>query len=434
MQILKTIVASAGCLIEILLCMYFFSTFKSLRIRKSFMYVIVLLCGCTYSMCLYYFHNGVKLFLASLIITQIIALCYDYKWNESILMTVIISVISGISELMITELQKALGVDYSQANSNMYVYMISLFAVKTITYIIIIIIRKGKHRTLKNISKARFIQLMLLPAATAAIAIVFSHYIISYNAPDAVKIGSISALLILIISNIMIFNVIDTQDELISTREKLKTSRLLMDSQRSYYDDIYRSQIEVRKTRHDLKNIFIAVLSELDAGNTDRTREIIKRKLSEIEQHVYIGGLYDNVIDAVIYEKSREAEAHGIRFIIQRSISQRIFIDDLDITVLIANLLDNAIEAAAEFKGEKYIDFSFITEKENLIIVLSNPTVNVIDKRTGLRTTKPDKANHGYGMISIESIIEKYNGYFNWSCTDGVFSVTIILPNRRSGI
>ena len=88
----------------------------------------------------------------------------------------------------------------------------------------------------------------------------------------------------------------------------------------------------------------------------------------------------------------------------------------------------------AEIKGEKYIDFSFITEKENLIIVLSNPTVNVIDKRTGLRTTKPDKANHGYGMISIESIIEKYNGYFNWSCTDGVFSVTIILPNRRSGI
>lgn len=431
MDMVRTLIDTASCFLELLLCMYFFSAFKDLRFRKLFTYSIVIICGCLYSGALYYFQAGANLFLVSLVLTFIVSLCYRYKWYFSIFMTIIISVISGLSELIITGLGNVFGVDYSSSSSNVYVYIVALFATKTITYLIILIIRKGKHSSFTSIKNMKFAQLMLLPVATVAIAIVFSYYIIYYNASEAINIGSVISLFILITSNVMIFSIIDAQDELISVREKLKSSRVLMENQKTYYEDAFKSQQETRKTRHDLKNIFIAVLNELNSGNTDRSKEILQKKLSELEQYIYIDQSYDNVIDAVIYSKQKEAEAQKVIIDMHKSVNQRLYFDDLDLTVLVANLLDNAIEATSKVDVSITIEFSFITEQENLIITTRNPTVNIIEEGGRLHTTKKDKSWHGYGLMSIESIVDKYNGEFIWDYTEGVFSVTIILPNRR---
>lgn len=431
MEMVRTLIDTGSCFFELLLCVYFFSAFKDLRFRKPITYIIVFICGCLYSIALYYFQSGANLFLVSLVFTFIISLCYRYKWFVSIFMTIIISVISGLSELIITGLGKVFGVDYSSSSSNVYVFIIALLATKTITYLIILIIRKGKHSSFTSIKNMRFAQLILLPVATVAIAVVFSYYIIYYNASEAINIGSVISLLILITSNVMIFSIIDAQDELISVREKLKTSRVLMETQKTYYEDAFISQQEISKTRHDLKNIFIAVLNEMNSGNTVSAREMIQKKLSELEQYIYIDQSYDNVIDAVIYSKQSEAEAQNIIIDIRKSVNQRLFFDDLDLTVLVANLLDNSIEATSKVEDSKTIEFSFITEQENLIITTRNPTVNIIEDGGRLHTTKKDKSWHGYGLMSIESIVKKYNGEFIWDYTEGVFSVTIILPNRR---
>ena len=109
-------------------------------------------------------------------------------------------------------------------------------------------------------------------------------------------------------------------------------------------------------------------------------------------------------------------------------INQDIRIDHLYLAVLIANLLDNAIEAANQVSADKYVRFCMITDNESIVITSNNPTVNAIEGNQ-LKTTKKDASKHGFGMMSIRSVVEKYNGSFVWNCEEGVFSVTIILPN-----
>ena len=113
---------------------------------------------------------------------------------------------------------------------------------------------------------------------------------------------------------------------------------------------------------------------------------------------------------------------------VKQLINQDIHVDHLDLAVLIANLLDNAIEAAEKVSDDRYVCFSIITNNENIVIVSNNSTVNAIEGNQ-LKTTKKDFSKHGFGIMSIRSIVEKNNGSFVWNCKEGVFSATIILPN-----
>lgn len=428
MDILRTVIESASCFVEIILCMYFFSAFKERRFSKLILFFVACFSGCIYTLALWFFNMGNILFIVSVVVTFFMSLCYQFKWYLSIFLTVIFSVVSGISELIVMNLVTFTGVNFTIANSNFFVYIVGLLATKTFTYIIVLVIRKGNHKSFQSLKNMKFAQLLLLPCATISISFVFSYFISFYNMSNFFKIISIISLFFLIVSNVMIFNIIDAQYELISIKEKLKMNQILMANQRQYYEDAFQSQQEIRKTRHDLKNIFIAMLGELNVGNVNETKDMIQGKLEEMEQYIYVDQSSDSVIEPVIHSKESDAKKLGINMEVKQYISQDIMIDHLDLAVLIANLLDNAIEAANKVSDDKHIYFSLITDNENVVIVSKNPTINVIEGNA-LKTTKKDSAKHGFGIMSIRSIVEKYNGSFVWNCHDGVFSATIILPN-----
>lgn len=67
------------------------------------------------------------------------------------------------------------------------------------------------------------------------------------------KILTVFATAFLLAANVAIFYIVDRQYELISSKEKLKASQALLENQRQYYEDVFQSQQEIRKTRHDLK-------------------------------------------------------------------------------------------------------------------------------------------------------------------------------------
>ena len=418
----------ASCFVEIVLCMYFFSAFRERRFSDRITYTAAFGGGSVYALALFLLPAGGSLFAASVAVTLFISFLYRFKWYASVFMTVIISVISGLSELIVMYLVSMSGLNFAQANANDYVYFAGLSATKTFTYIIILMIRKGKHKSLQGLKNVSFFQLLAMPCATVAVSIIFSHLVYYYNVPVLLKILSMIAQIILIIANIMIFNIIDSQYELIQIREKLNTSHILMKNQKQYYEDAFRSQQEIRRTRHDLKNIFIAVLGELNAGHVEETKAMIQNRLDEMEQYIYVDPSDDSVIASVIHSKEMDAKKRGVSLDVRQNINQEIKVDHFDMAVLIANLLDNAIEAADKVADNRTVRFSVITEKENLVVVSENPTVNEINGNE-LKTTKNDFAGHGFGVMSIRAIAEKYNGSFVWSCKDGLFFATVVLPN-----
>lgn len=433
-MIIRTIIDCLACIGEILLALYFFSSFKDLRVSRKALIGIGSVLFVVYMMIIQVINTDYILFIVSILITICLAFCYQFKWYTSIFLGIVISVISGLFELVIMQIITFNGTEFSVNNENIYVYIGGLSAAKLLTFLLIVTIRKADHKSFQSIKGMRFGQMLLLPISTVLISILSSRIMFAIEISNFWKLFYIVALFFLIIANVMIFYIIDNQYELISTKEKLKASKVFLENQRQYYSDIFQSQQDIRRMRHDLKNIFIAILNELNVENTEEAKSMIQRKLGELEQYIDFSDKSDNVIDAVIHTKMIYAKNKQVVLSVKKNIDQPIKIDNLDIAVLIANILDNAIEAAAQVKDKREVSFSMITDNENLILLSKNPTINNITSNDGLQTTKPDKKHHGFGVLSIQTISKQYSGSHLYECKEGVFSSTTILQNKRLGI
>ena len=99
--------------------------------------------------------------------------------------------------------------------------------------------------------------------------------------------------------------------------------------------------------------------------------------------------------------------------------------DDIDLSILFANLFDNAIDACSNKPEKSMIYLTVGYEKAYLNIVMKNTVEKpVLPHNPDLVTTKKDKTKHGYGLKTVEDIVKKYDGikkYYekeNWFYAD----------------
>lgn len=431
MNIVRVIIEYAGCFLEMILAAYFFSSFQRRRFSNKTQIIIFTVISVIYGSAVALFPAGNAIYVTSILVTLVMAFCYKFKWYTAIFISLIFSVISGLAELVVMRIVTIGGRNFEEVNANILAYMSGLLASKMITYLITVIVRKKRYKSFQSVEGMRFVSLLMLPCSSIIMSMVYSYLMLQYQINGVLEFLSIFALICLLSSNAMIFYVVDKQYELISSKEKLKMSEVLLDNQKQYYEDVYRSQQEIRKTRHDLKNIFIALLGALNTNNSDLCKKIIQEKLDEMKQHIDISSVANNMLDSILYSKINEAHNRDVVLDIRKNINRPITIDHFDLSILISNLLDNAIEAAADVVGKKEVTFSILTDNDNLIILSNNPTINT-SFNENMQTTKKDSRRHGFGLMSIKSIVEKYGGSYSMTYDDGFANVTIILTNSNS--
>ena len=105
-------------------------------------------------------------------------------------------------------------------------------------------------------------------------------------------------------------------------------------------------------------------------------------------------------------------ENRKIRYEIQTDFPDKTGIEAADLCTILANLLDNAIEACQASGQEKpYLRFSSMIRKKVWMIEVSNSKSSGLSpKKEGMNTTKEDTLNHGLGIGIISSIVSSYNG------------------------
>lgn len=430
MNIALVIVKYAGCILEVLLIDYFFRTFQERRLSRWAHWAILAAVALLYGAGVSLAQADYVIFSVSVAATLAIACCYRFRWYTTIFMTLIFSVISLLSEIIVSSAVSIRGGTFEEINADLYVYIVGLLTAKIITYCVALIIRKAKHKSFQSVRGSGFIGLMALPCSSIIVSLIFSHILLSGTTEFLWKILTVFATAFLLAANVAIFYIVDRQYELISSKEKLKASQALLENQRQYYEDVFQSQQEIRKTRHDLKNIFIALLGTLNANDTPQAKEMIQRKLDELGQRLDLSGDGCDMIDSILHAKVKDAQRQNILLEVTKKIDQPLVIDHLDVAVLIANLLDNAIEATSAVKEQRKIFFSILTDKDSLIVLSCNPTINTFKGRPPA-STKKDKKHHGFGLISVQSIVEKYHGTCHFECENGEVTTTTILHNQQ---
>lgn len=197
---------------------------------------------------------------------------------------------------------------------------------------------------------------------------------------------------------------------------------------------IYANQLEVimqsdeklRDLRHDLKHR----VNELGALAKQQNNDMILNYLNDMQdfvknpkEYVTSGNVeIDSVLNYLLQRAKEELNAVNIKVVLPDDMKH-----SFDMNVIMANLLENAIEAA-EKSEEKRLKVNIRYEKGVLRIEIKNSFNNELLKEKGkLKTTKPNKEQHGIGLSNVTRMVEKYDGMINVSTDNNYFCVKVIL-------
>ena len=105
-------------------------------------------------------------------------------------------------------------------------------------------------------------------------------------------------------------------------------------------------------------------------------------------------------------------------------------LDEMDVCVVLANAVENAVNACLKIKKQKdrYIRIQAeLADNRRLTIAVYNPCAEPVSFDAKGFPIVPKREEHGIGLKSIDAITRKYNGLFACSCTEGEFQFKAVL-------
>ena len=212
----------------------------------------------------------------------------------------------------------------------------------------------------------------------------------------------------LILGNFLVFYMIKD----IVYREK-RMQEILVGQERTknqtaMYLQMNEDYKEQRTKIHEFKNHMSCMNGLLELKEYEKATEYVARiNKTWINEINYILTNHA-IVNSVLNQKFKYAKGKGIPIIVKINDLEHLKMEDEDIVTLLANLLDNAIEAVDKIEGrENRIKFRMIYKDERLNICVRNPIVDSICEVDGrMITTKKDKRIHGIGMRNIKNVVQ----------------------------
>jgi len=198
-------------------------------------------------------------------------------------------------------------------------------------------------------------------------------------------------------------------------------------------DNIRHMYEEAGKMRHDIKNCITIVDNCIANEDYDDARKymssLVEEKVDALGINIYCS---NKVLNYIINHKFAGCQKKKIetKCIISTNLER---ISDVDLSILIGNLLDNAIEAAQKFAEGRMVAIEIYEESGSTTIIVENTiSESVMKNNHTFVTTKQDKSMHGFGMISIRDIVNKYRGSIEYSEDGNVLSCQVVLNENSS--
>lgn len=193
-------------------------------------------------------------------------------------------------------------------------------------------------------------------------------------------------------------------------------------------DEVQNIYKTMRGWRHDYHNHIQTLLALL--GDEEKTKEYLlnlNHDLTSVDTVIKTGNV---MIDAILNSKLSLIKAKKIKVNAKAVVPPELNISEIDLCVIIGNLLDNAMEACIQQReeDERFIRVFIGMLKGNLYISVSNSVGGEIKKAGKHYLSTKNSPNHGFGLMRIDNIAAKYEGFVNRQNEDGVFATEVMLP------
>ena len=169
------------------------------------------------------------------------------------------------------------------------------------------------------------------------------------------------------------------------------------------------------------------VQSLLSEGDIAKTEDYLNEYLDTVNQYAVMNLCSNLIVNMVVSHYYTLAKENQVNFTLHINVPKELPIQDSDLSVLLGNLLENAITAVSSApENQCKIDLNIITAGKTLVVTVDNGFGGKLSYENGeYRSTKP---NHkAFGLKSIMAIAEKYNGHAEFTHEDMVFHSSVML-------
>ncbi len=205
--------------------------------------------------------------------------------------------------------------------------------------------------------------------------------------------------------------------------------------QKQQYDYQLQQSVAIRRLKHDLINHIGALRELMNQKKMEAAKEYIDTIWDiqdKFDLKIHTG---DSFLDVIMNYYLYLATKENIEFVVSGKLTEKMYLEMFDITTLIGNILQNAMEATIKAVVPR-IRVELVEHKKEFFIVVSNSVVEKINtKKDFFMTSKNDKINHGFGLKNIIATVEKYHGeYYIESIVENgeaMFKISIAIPREN---
>ncbi len=195
-----------------------------------------------------------------------------------------------------------------------------------------------------------------------------------------------------------------------------------------HYDEVETMYRKMRGWRHDYHNHIQTLKAHMSMGQYEEADAYLDRLEDDLVSVDTVLKTGNVMVDAILNSKLSLIQERNIRVDATAIVPEDIALPDIDLSVLIGNLMDNAMESCTALpENERFIRIYIDVIKQQLYISVTNSMSGRARKRGG-RFLSDKQGHHGFGLLRIDDIVAKHRGYLNRQTENGIFATEVMLP------
>lgn len=227
----------------------------------------------------------------------------------------------------------------------------------------------------------------------------------------------------------VLFIVLGVLPRLIAQAVDRRAAAYQMDLMEKHIAEVRNIYAQMRGWRHDYHNHIQTLQAYLELGQIDRLEPYLKelnQDLDGVDTLIKSGNIS---VDAILSSKLSLLKSKNIQVSAKARIPEKLTVAEVDLCVILGNLLDNASEACMKLDNPsaRFVRVYLGQLKGQLYLSVSNSCKGRPERLDG-RYISRKGGWHGLGLLRVDRIVHKYQGYVNRQSEEGVFATEIMLP------
>lgn len=416
------------CSIDIMLLHYYFSTFLEKRtLRLSYILIMY------FASILFLYFATSKVYYSNLstIFSIVIMLVYGFsvfkgKSVRIITVTLFYYILSGLFTLLISSVITLFTPFYmEQLFSNLPLRICVTLLIKLVVFVTGFFLQKRyKEQTLKLLNAKSLIMFFCIVLIILLLLFEFLFLNSSTTTHYLVTVMAFVFVICIGIISFLIYRYFETKE--VNTTMEVRLNEAMIKNQ-SYIQQT-QQQLELLKIRHDLKNHLITLSSFIEQDRKGEAQEYIKAIFLHPGLKTYVN-TNNEIINAILNQKITEYP--NIHFKVRHDDGQYILASD-KLTIILGNILDNAIEAV-EMLEDKSSEIKIVLSENHSYIkfYISNHFRIMPEVVQGKFISRKQSVYAGLGMLNIEEAVKSLGGDIKFSFKENLFESVVLIEKQQ---